>query len=376
MAFAPEELLRYSRHLTLPEVGVSGQERLRSARVLVVGAGGLGSPAAMYLAAAGVGHLGLVDFDAVDLSNLQRQILHGTATVGRPKLDSARERLADLNPHVGVTTYATQLSSADAMDILGEWDVVLDGSDNFPTRYLINDACVLLKKPYVYGSIFRFDGQLSVFGAPGGPCYRCLFAEPPPAGLVPSCAEAGVLGVLPGIIGSLQALEAIKLILGAGESMAGRLLLFDALKTSFRELAIRRDPDCAVCGDHPSVTELIDYEAFCGVGAPPGVAGEISVAELRAALTAASPPLLLDTREDWERQIASIDGATHIPLHELPERIGELDGTREIVAFCHRGQRSRLAVDLLRAAGFHQVRNLAGGIDGWSEEVDGGRGRY
>lgn len=376
MAFSSEELLRYSRHLTLPEVGVAGQERLRSARVLVVGAGGLGSPAAMYLAAAGVGHLGLVDFDAVDLSNLHRQILHGTAAVGRPKLDSARERIADLNPHVEVTTYDTQLSSTDAMEILRNWDVVLDGSDNFPTRYLINDACVLLKKPYVYGSIFRFDGQLSVFGAPGGPCYRCLFAEPPPAGLVPSCAEAGVLGVLPGIIGSLQALEAIKLILGAGDSMAGRLLLFDALKTSFRELSIRRDPECAVCGDHPTVTELIDYKAFCGVGAPPAVAGEISAAELHAALRGEAPPLLLDTREDWERQIASIEGATHIPLHELPERLVELDGKREIVAFCHRGQRSRLAVDLLRAAGFHQVRNLAGGIDGWSEDVNGGQGRY
>lgn len=376
MAFSSDELLRYSRHLTLPEVGVAGQERLRNARVLVVGAGGLGSPAAMYLAAAGVGHLGLVDFDTVDLSNLQRQILHGTAAIGRPKLDSARERIADLNPHVEVTTYDTQLTSADAMEILREWDVILDGSDNFPTRYLINDACVLLKKPYVYGSIFRFDGQLSVFAAPGGPCYRCLFAEPPPAGLVPSCAEAGVLGVLPGIIGSLQALEAIKLILATGETMAGRLLLFDALKTSFRELTIHRDPDCAVCGDKPTVTELIDYEAFCGVGAPPVVAGEISVAELQAALRNAAPPLLLDTREDWERQIASIEGATHIPLHELPGRLSELDGKREIVAFCHRGQRSRLAVDLLRAAGFHQVRNLAGGIDGWSEEVEGGKGRY
>lgn len=376
MAFAPEELLRYSRHLTLPEVGVSGQERLRNARVLVVGAGGLGSPAAMYLAAAGVGHLGLVDFDAVDLSNLQRQILHGTAAIGRPKLDSARERIADLNPHVQVTAYPTQLSSADAMEILRDWDVVLDGSDNFPTRYLVNDACVLLKKPYVYGSIFRFDGQLSVFGAPRGPCYRCLFAEPPPPGLVPSCAEAGVLGVLPGIIGSLQALEAIKLILGAGEPMAGRLLLFDALKTSFRELAIQRDPACAVCGDQPTVSSLIDYEAFCGVGASVPAEGDLAPADLHQALRGAEPPMLLDTREEWERQIAMIEGAVHIPLHELPERISELDGKREIVAFCHRGQRSRLAVDLLRAAGFHRVRNLAGGIDAWSEAIDGGRGRY
>lgn len=376
MAFSPDELQRYSRHLTLPEVGLEGQERLRAARVLIVGAGGLGSPAAMYLAAAGVGHLGLVDFDTVDLSNLQRQVLHGTAAIGRPKLESARERIADLNPHVEVTPYATQLSSADAMEILGDWDVVLDGSDNFPTRYLVNDACVLLKKPYVYGSIFRFDGQLSVFGAPGGPCYRCLFAEPPPPGLVPSCAEAGVLGVLPGIVGSLQALEAVKLILDAGQPMVGRLLLFDALKTAFRELEVRRDPACPACGDAPTVTELIDYEAFCGVGAPPVEAGEVTPAELQAALAGAEVPQVLDTREDWEREIARIPGAVHIPLHELPERLAELDGRREIVAFCHRGQRSRLAVDLLRAAGFHRARNLAGGIDAWSEIVDGGRGRY
>lgn len=376
MAFSPDELQRYSRHLTLPEVGVAGQERLRQARVLIVGAGGLGSPAAMYLAAAGVGHLGLVDFDAVDLSNLQRQILHGTAAIGRPKLDSARERLADLNPHVEVHAYPAQLSSANAMEILRGWDVILDGSDNFPTRYLVNDACVLLRKPYVYGSIFRFDGQLSVFGASGGPCYRCLFAEPPPAGLVPSCAEAGVLGVLPGVIGSLQALEAIKLILGAGQPMVGRLLLFDALKTAFRELSIQRDPACAACGDTPTVTGLIDYEAFCGVGAPAAPEGEITAGELAAALAGPEAPQLVDTREDWEREIAAIPGASHIPLHELPDRLGELDGHRPIVAFCHRGQRARLAVDLLRAAGFHRVRNLAGGIDAWSEEVDGGRGRY
>lgn len=376
MTFSPDELLRYSRHLTLPEVGTTGQAKLRQARVLIVGAGGLGSPAAMYLAAAGVGHLGLVDFDAVDLSNLQRQILHGTAAIGRPKLDSARERIADLNPHVQVTTYQTQLTSADAREILRDWDLILDGSDNFPTRYLINDACVLLKKSYVYGSIFRFDGQLSVFAAPGGPCYRCLFAEPPPAGLVPSCAEAGVLGVLPGVIGSLQATEAIKLILGAGEPMIGRLLLFDALKTSFRELAIHRDPDCAACGDHPTVTELIDYQAFCGIGAPSVADGEMTPAALRTALAGDSPPLLLDLREDWERQIAAIAGAAHIPLHELPDRLGELDGAREIIAFCHHGQRSRLAVDLLRAAGFHRARGLAGGIDAWSEAIDGGKGRY
>jgi adenylyltransferase/sulfurtransferase len=376
MTFLPDALLRYSRHLTLPEVGLTGQKQLAAASVLVVGAGGLGSPAAMYLAAAGVGRIGLVDFDQVDLSNLQRQILHGTAAVGRLKLDSARDRLADLNPHVQVTGYPVRLESSNALDILASWDVVLDGSDNFPTRYLVNDACILLGKPYIYGSIFRFDGQLSVFGGPGGPCYRCLFAEPPPPGLVPNCAEAGVLGVLPGVIGSLQALEAIKLILGIGQPMVGRLLLFDALALSFRELAIRRDPGCPVCGDTPTVRALIDYEAFCGVGAPEPVRGEITPQELRAALTGDVPPLVLDVREEWEHAISRIEGATLVPLHELPDRIGELDSHREIVAYCHHGQRSRTAQQLLVAAGFHAVRNLAGGIDRWAEEMEGGKGRY
>ncbi|MDZ4675084.1 MAG: molybdopterin-synthase adenylyltransferase MoeB [Gemmatimonadota bacterium] len=376
MNFAPDELLRYSRHLTLPEVGVTGQERLRDAKVLLIGAGGLGSPAALYLAAAGVGRLGLVEFDTVDLSNLQRQILHGTSAVGTPKLESAKARLADLNPHVEVVTYPHQLTSANAVDTIRGWDIVLDGSDNFPTRYLVNDACVLLSKPYVYGSIFRFDGQVSVFGAPDGPCYRCLFAEPPPVGLVPNCAEAGVLGVLPGIIGSLQALEAIKMVIGIGESLIGRLVLFDALSLRFRELAVRRDPACAVCGDAPTVTELVDYEAFCGVGAPKAETGDIAPQELSAALGSANPPLVLDVREEWEHGISRIAGSILIPLHQLPERVNELDSRRDIVALCHHGLRSRTAQQFLLGAGFHSVRNLAGGIDRWSEQVEGGKGRY
>ena len=312
----------------------------------------------------------------MELSNLQRQILHGTGAVGRPKLESARERIADLNPHVEVVSYPVQLSSANALDVLRPWDIILDGSDNFPTRYLVNDACVLLGKPYVYGSIFRFDGQVSVFGAPDGPCYRCLFAEPPPVGLVPNCAEAGVLGVLPGIIGSLQALEAIKLVLGIGESLIGRLVLFDALALRFRELAVRRDPGCAVCGDTPSVTGLIDYEAFCGVGAPKAETGDITPTELHAALDSTRPPIVLDVREEWEHGISRIEGSVLIPLHELPARVRELDSSREIVALCHHGLRSRTAQQFLLSAGFHAVRNLAGGIDRWAVEVDGGKGRY
>lgn len=376
MNFTPDELLRYSRHLTLPEVGMVGQERLRNARVLLIGAGGLGSPAAMYLAAAGIGTLGLVEFDRVDLSNLQRQILHGTSRVGSPKVDSAKSRLADLNPHVDLVSYPVQLSSVNALEIVRQWDLVLDGSDNFPTRYLVNDACVLLRKPYVYGSIFRFDGQVSVFGAPGGPCYRCLFAEPPPPDLVPNCAEAGVLGVLPGIVGSLQALEAIKLVLGIGSALVGRLVLFDALALKFRELAVHRDPACTVCGDAPTVRTLIDYEAFCGVGAPVAQTGDIIPAELRAALQSTPPPLVLDVREEWEHSISRIEGALHIPLHELPARVGELDTRREVVTLCHHGLRSRTAQQFLLGAGFHAVRNLAGGIDRWALEIEGGKGRY
>ncbi len=374
---AHAEVLRYSRHLLLPEVGVEGQRRLKGARVLLIGAGGLGSPAALYLAAAGVGTIGLVEFDLVDVTNLQRQILHGTAALGRPKLASAVERLHDLNPHVRVEPVAERLSSANALDILGRYDLVVDGSDNFPTRYLVNDACVLLGKPLVYGSIFRFEGQVSVFDAKRGPCYRCLYSEPPPPGLVPSCAEGGVLGVLPGIIGSLQALEAIKLLLGVGDSLVGRLVLFDALRLRFRELALRKDPDCPVCGPAPTVTALIDYEAFCGIG---GIAAhpelEISPVELRGALDGAAPPLVLDVREPHEFEIVHLEGSHLIPLRELPARLAELTARREIVALCHHGMRSLQAVELLRGAGFGGARSLAGGIDAWAAEVDPALARY
>ncbi len=372
-----EEILRYSRHLILPDVGVEGQRRLKAARVLLVGAGGLGSPAALYLAAAGVGTLGLVDFDVVDTSNLQRQVLHGTSQVGRPKLESARERIHDLNPHVRVETFETRLTAANAFDILREFDVVADGSDNFPTRYLVNDACVLLDKPNAYGSIFRFEGQASVFFAKRGPCYRCLYSEPPPPGVVPSCAEGGVLGVLPGIIGSIQALETIKVILGIGETLIGRLLLFDALQLRFRELQLEKDPDCPVCGTHPTVTSLIDYEAFCGIGAePPYVGAEISVAELRAEWAKNPDLVVLDVREPHEAEIARIDGAALIPLGELPQRLHELDGHAEIVTHCHHGIRSLKALEILKAAGFSKVRSLRGGIDAWSVSVDPEVPRY
>jgi len=372
-----EEVLRYSRHLILPDVGVEGQRKLKAARVLLVGAGGLGSPAALYLAAAGVGTLGLVDFDVVDRTNLQRQVIHGTSKIGTPKLASARERIFDLNPNVRVETFETRLTSANALDILRDFDVVTDGSDNFPTRYLVNDACVLLGKPNVYGSIFRFEGQASVFFARQGPCYRCLYAEPPPPDLVPNCAEGGVLGVLPGIIGSIQAMETIKLVLGIGEPLIGRLLLFDALKLQFRELKLAKDPDCPVCGAHPTVTSLIDYEAFCGVTAAPASNGaEIAAADLRAARQRNPGLVLLDVREPHEAEIARIAGARLIPLSELPERLGELDGHAEIVTHCHHGVRSMKALEILRAAGFAQVRSLKGGIDAWSVTVDPSVPRY
>src|SRR6266487_4433074 len=374
---AQAELLRYSRHLILPDVGVPGQEKLKAARVLLIGAGGLGSPAALYLAAAGVGTLGLVDFDNVDVTNLQRQILHGTKDVGRPKLLSARERIADVNPHVRLETYETALTSKNALDILSGYDIVVDGTDNFATRYLVNDACVLLGKPNVYGSIFRFEGQASVFFARQGPCYRCLYAEPPPPDLVPNCAEGGVLGVLPGIIGSIQAMETIKLILGIGEPLIGRLLLFDALKLQFRELKLAKDPDCPVCGAHPTVTSLIDYEAFCGVTAAPASNGaEIAAADLRAARQRNPGLVLLDVREPHEAEIARISGARLIPLSELPERLGELDGHAEIVTHCHHGVRSIKALEILKAAGFAKVRSLKGGIDAWSVTVDPSVPRY
>lgn len=378
-ALSHEELLRYSRHLTLPDVGLEGQSKLRTARVLLVGAGGLGSPAALYLAAAGVGTLGIVDFDLVDRSNLQRQILHGTSDIGRAKTDSARARLSDVNPHVQVETFGETLTSANALEILGKFDIVVDGSDNFPTRYLVNDACVLLGKPDVYGAVFRFDGQVSVFSAKQGPCYRCLYSEPPPPDLVPSCAEGGVLGVLPGIIGSLQALEAIKLIIGLGQSLIGRLLLFDGRRMQFRELALERDPACPVCGENPSVTELIDYEAFCGIGDGGRGAGEgveITAQELQRERSTKLDLVLVDVREPSEAQIAHIEGARLIPLRELPRRISELPGHAEIVTHCHHGQRSLKAREILKGAGFSSVRSLAGGIDAWSREVDDNVPRY
>ena len=372
------EVLRYSRHLLLPEVGVEGQRKLKAARVLTIGAGGLGSPLSLYLAAAGVGTIGIVDFDVVDLTNLQRQIVHGTATLGRPKLDSAKARLTDLNPNVNVVGHDGRLTSANALEIIRDYDIVVDGTDNFPTRYLVNDACVLLGKPNVYGSIFRFEGQASVFYAKEGPCYRCLYAEPPPPGLVPSCAEGGVLGVLPGIIGSIQALETIKWIIGAGESLVGRLVLFDALKLRFRELKLRKDPNCPICGDRPTVHELIDYQAFCGIGAEPDYSGlEISVEEyVQERRTKGDGLVLVDVREPHEWEIAHIDGARLIPLSQLPDRLNELDGHAEVVTHCHHGARSMKALEILRGAGFGKVRSLAGGIDAWAERVESGMARY
>jgi adenylyltransferase/sulfurtransferase len=375
---AHAEILRYSRHLLLPEVGLEGQRKLKAARVLTIGAGGLGSPLSLYLAAAGVGTIGIVDFDVVDLTNLQRQIVHGTATLGTPKLESAKARLTDLNPNVNVELHDGRLTSENALDIIRQYDIVVDGTDNFPTRYLVNDACVLLGKPNVYGSIFRFEGQASLFYAKEGPCYRCLYSEPPPPGLVPSCAEGGVLGVLPGIIGSIQALETIKWIIGAGDSLVGRLLLFDALKLRFRELKLRKDPDCPICGTNPSIHELIDYQAFCGIGAVPDYSGlEISVEDFKREREAKGDGLmLLDVREPHEWVIAHIEGARLIPLGQLPDRLSELDGHAEIVTQCHRGSRSMKALEILRGAGFGKVRNLAGGIDAWAERIEPGMARY
>ncbi|MEO8227007.1 MAG: molybdopterin-synthase adenylyltransferase MoeB [Gemmatimonadota bacterium] len=363
-ALSHDELLRYSRHLLLPEVGEAGQRRLRAARVLLVGAGGLGSPAALYLAAAGIGTLGLVDFDEVDLTNLQRQILHGTADVGRSKLASASDRISDLNPGVQVETHETRLTSANALALLGQYDIVIDGSDNFPTRYLVNDACVMLGRPCIYGSIFRFEGQASVFDAATGPCYRCLYPEPPPPGMVPTCAEGGVLGVLPGIIGSIQALEAIKWIIGAGESLVGRLVLFDALRLRFRELRLRKDPDCPMCGTAPTIHELGDYEAFCGITAAAAI-DEVTPRSLREALDGAVPLQLVDVREPHEWTLGRIAGATHIPLGDLASRLSVLDPRVPIVTYCGRGSRSLRALQLLRGAGFANVRSLAGGFERW-----------
>ncbi len=374
-----EEFLRYGRHLIIPEVGLEGQRKLKSASVLIIGAGGLGSPLAFYLTAAGVGRIGIVDFDVVDLSNLQRQILHTTKDVGRSKLESAREKLESLNPNVKIETYEMRLTSENALDLIKEYDIVVDGTDNFPTRYLVNDACVFLKKPNVYGSIFRFEGQVSVFYADKGPCYRCLYKEPPPPGLVPSCAEGGVLGVLPGIIGTIQALETIKLILGIGEPLIGKLLLFDALKMKFRELKLRKDPECPVCGENPTVKELIDYEAFCGI-TPEQILHqsglEITPEELKEKLENGEDIILIDVREPVEYEINRIEGSKLIPLSKLPEKVNELDQTREIVLYCKMGGRSARAVQLLRELGFTRVKNLAGGIDAWIEKIDPTMPRY
>ena len=376
-----EEIRRYSRHLIMPEVGIEGQKKLKSARVLAIGAGGLGSPLAVYLAAAGVGTIGIVDFDVVDDSNLQRQILYGASDVGRPKLQAAAERLRDMNPNVRVVPYETRLDSSNALEIFREYDVVADGTDNFPTRYLVNDACVLTGKPNVYASIFRFEGQASVFWAEKGPCYRCLYTEPPPPGLVPSCAEGGVLGILPGLLGVIQATETIKLLLATGEPLVGRLLLVDALSMRFRELKLRKNPDCVVCGPNPTVTKLIDYEEFCGIpqeAAMNPVSGipEITVYDLKTMRDRGDEFVLVDVREPHEFAICSLPGSVKIPLGTLPQNLNRLSTADEIVVHCKLGGRSAKAVQFLRDSGFRKVRNLAGGIDRWAAEIEPKMPRY
>ncbi|GAB4122800.1 MAG: molybdopterin-synthase adenylyltransferase MoeB [Roseiflexaceae bacterium] len=375
-----EEIRRYSRHLILPEFGMQAQRKLKESSVLLIGAGGLGSPLALYLAAAGVGRIGIVDFDVVDESNLQRQIAHGTSTLGVKKAESAKARIHDLNPNVEVSTYEVQITAENALDLIRPYDVVIDGTDNFPTRYLTNDACVILGKPNVYGSIFRFEGQATVF-APhlGGPCYRCLYPEPPPPGLVPSCAEGGVLGVLPGVIGTIQATEAIKLMTGIGEPLIGRLMLYDALSMRFRELKLRRNPDCPVCGTNPSVTELIDYEQFCGITEEVVQSDEsfaITPIELANWLARPDRPFLLDVREANEWEIGRIEGAVRISVNELAERMNELDPAREMVVYCRSGVRSGRAVDMLKQAGFRRIKNMVGGILRWSDDVDSSIPKY
>ena len=375
-----EEILRYSRHLIMPEVGMEGQLKLKAARVLLIGSGGLGAPLGLYLTAAGVGHIGLVDFDVVDFTNLQRQVTFGTSDVGRPKAEAAKARLTNLNPDVQIATYETKLTSENALELFRDYDIIVDGTDNFPTRYLVNDACILLGKPNVYGSIFRFEGQVTVFGMPDGPCYRCLYPEPPPPGLVPSCAEGGVLGVLPGIIGSLQALETIKLIIGRGTSLAGRLLLFDALSMKFRELKLRKNSHCPMCGTHRKIHQLIDYNEFCGIRGEEEPESdlqvpEITARELKERLDQGDDIFILDVREPHEYQICNLKGHL-IPLGELPRRVHELDSAREIVAHCKSGKRSAQAVDFLRQAGFRKIYNLRGGILSWSTEVDRSVPRY
>jgi molybdopterin/thiamine biosynthesis adenylyltransferase/rhodanese-related sulfurtransferase len=374
-----DEILRYSRHLIMPEVGMEGQQKLKAARVLCIGAGGLGSPLALYLGAAGVGTLGIVDFDVVDYTNLQRQIIHTTADVGRKKLDSAAEKLKAINPFLNIRKFETRLSSDNALELFREFDIIADGTDNFPTRYLVNDACVLTGKPNVYGSIFRFEGQASVFATKEGPCYRCLYSEPPPPGLVPSCAEGGVLGILPGLVGVIQATEVIKLILGKGDPLIGRLLLIDALGMKFRELKLRKNPNCPACGTHRTITKLIDYNEFCGIRGEekPVEAGvpEIQVEELKRRLDAGEDLFVLDVREPHEYQICNLNGYL-IPLGDLPKRVHELDSSREIVAHCRSGVRSAKAVTFLQQAGFKKVHNLAGGILAWADRVDPKMAKY
>ena len=373
MTLSKDEILRYSRHLIIPEVGMEGQQKLKSAKVLLVGAGGLGAPLGLYLAAAGIGRIGIVDFDVVDFTNLQRQVIHSTGDVGRKKLDSAAEKMQAINPHVDIVKHETALTSENALDILKDYDIVVDGTDNFPTRYLVNDACVLLGKPNVYGSIFRFEGQATVFAYQGGPCYRCLYPEPPPPGLVPSCAEGGVLGILPGTIGLIQATETVKLILGIGEPLVGRLLLYDALGMRFRELKLRKNPECPVCGQHRTITRLIDYHQFCGV---PQIQetkvteNEIDVTEVKAKLDRGDPFVLIDVREPHEYRICHIHAARLIPLGEVPKRLNELDPQADIVIHCKSGVRSNKACGILRQAGFQHVRNMKGGILAWSDRVD------
>jgi adenylyltransferase/sulfurtransferase len=380
VSLSPAEVARYSRHLIMPEVGMDGQKRLKAASVLLIGAGGLGSPLGLYLAAAGVGRIGLVDFDVVDFSNLQRQVLHGTPDVGRPKLQSARDRLRAINPDVRLDLYETRLSSANALQLFEPYDIIIDGTDNFPTRYLVNDACVLLKKPNVYGSIFRFDGQASVFYPGKSPCYRCLYPEPPPPGEVPSCAEGGVLGILPGLIGCIQATEAVKLILGKGQPLVGRLVLYDALAMTFREFRVRRNPKCPVCGDQPTITKLIDYEQFCGVrgqeATPVSADGETTVDELKARLDRGESVFILDVRNPEEYQICRIPGSTLLPLPELPRRLGELDRQREMVVHCKSGMRSQRAIAFLRQQGFTKLSNLKGGILAWADRIDPAMPKY
>lgn len=373
--FTKAEIERYSRHLIMPEVALEGQKKLKQAKVLLIGMGGLGSPLAMYLAAAGVGRIGIVDFDVVDFTNLQRQVIYSTDDVGKPKLEAAEKRIKGINPYVQVDKFETRLTSENALDIFEDYDMVIDGTDNFPTRYLVNDACVLLDKPNVYGSIFRFEGQVSVFYAKEGPCYRCLYPEPPPPGLVPSCAEGGVLGILPGNIGLMQATEAVKLIIGKGEPLISRLLLFDALSMKYRELKLRKDPNCPICGDNPTIKALIDYEEFCGIGTEADkivleAENEISVTELSENIKSNGKAFILDVREPHEYEICRIPNSKLIPLGELPTRIHELDRGQDIVVHCRSGVRSAKAVKFLREAGFEKVRNLVGGILAWSDEVD------